>query len=242
MERPGPQGSDLPLRASAAWGSLSNQKVAFAPLNSLPENLDGRRMVVSREKETTALLPGRTARLAETDAQPGVAQGLDPAGGRAGGSPGLGGGEWGPPAGVRLGRLSGLSPRPSHPLERREGRRGAAAQCAQGALRARPSWWPAAPIPSACPQAPARGAGAASGRSAPTLRPRGPGRPRVAAPRLGKGKDAPSATETSPLARVGQELLARTAAFPGVPTLEQRRLSWGAWPGPRRRSPSVFAR
>lgn len=158
------------------------------------------------------------------------------------GVPGWGGRRAGAAGGRAPGTVVGAQSAAPHPLERREGRRGAAAQCAQGALRARPSWWPAAPIPSACPQASARGAGAASGRSAPTLRPRGPGRPRVAAPRLGKGKDAPSATETSPLARVGQELLARTAAFPGVPTLEQRHLSWGAWPGPRRRSPSVFAR
>lgn len=117
---------------------------------------------------------------------------------------GAGGGEPGPRAGARPGDgCRGCVRRV--PLERRAGRGGAGAQRAEGALRARPSRWPAAPTPLPVAR---RGPGA--GEAQGPL-PGGAARGAPSSPRPGVRRGG-----TPSLARVEQELLARRAAFPRV--------------------------
>lgn len=159
------------------------RKVAWAPLNSLPENA-GRKEVGGEqgEKQLPGSRAGQPASRKRTRS-PGWCRAATR---RAAGEwePGAGGGEWGPGPGVRRGWASGLG---------RLGPSGATGRAPRGHCEPAPPGGPRRGSPSLSP-----GAGAASGRSAQTQRPRGPGRPLLAAPSRGKGRDAPNATETSP--------------------------------------------
>lgn len=145
-----------------------NAKLLLLPLAHFHKTPEGRRLVV-RGKRKKLARPPWTARLAEMDAQPGVAQGRDPA-----------------PAGL-------WEPRGCGPGI--EGWRGGAGEgsgcrpCAQGwagwalggAGEAQVACCQPAPLggrqpsdPRSPPQARSRGAEAASGRRAQTLRPPGP--------------------------------------------------------------------
>lgn len=83
-----------------------------------------------------------------------------------------------------------------------------------------------------------RGAGAASGRSSQTLRPRGPGHPVHVAPSHGKGTDASFAMKTAPLGLAGRELLAR---IPGPLLLQALQHPGGGrgGTGPSNKSPAL---
>lgn len=199
--QPSPPGLRLP------WEVRLCEKLPGLLLTPFQKTLEGRRLVVSKERNNCPAPgpdspPRGSGRVARGGAGP------RPGGLRASGSPGLGvaSGGRGPAcaAGGRRGSAGWA------PLERLVGRRGGTAS-------------PPLPVargadPPACPQAQGPLPGGAP-------RPRGHaarGAPSSPRPAVGRGGTPPTPRKRPLLARVEQERLARTAAFPPCPH------SWGA--------------